>query len=63
MQVGKKYKPYSKKQLCLLYGVSDMTLKSWLRPIKTKLGAYRGKSYSPMQIQIIFDLLGEPEEL
>lgn len=63
MKEVKKYKPYSKKQLCLLYGVSDLTLKSWLSPIKDNLGEYRGKSYTPTQVKIIFNFLGEPEEL
>ncbi len=63
MRKTRKYKSYSKKQLTLLYGISDMTLKSWLKPIKSKLGTYRGKTYSPFQVQLIFDFLGEPEEL
>ena len=63
MKEEKKYKAYSKKQIILLYEVSDRTLTSWLAPIKDKLGEYRGKSYTPTQVKIIFDFLGEPEGL
>lgn len=63
MKEGKKYKAYSKKQLTRLYNISEVTLRSWLRPIENKLGTYRGKAYSPIQIKMIFDFLGEPEVL
>ncbi len=57
------YKSYSKKQLTTLYKISDVTLKAWLDPINDKVGKYRGKAYSPSQVKIIFEFLGEPEGL
>lgn len=58
-----KYKSYSKKELCSLYEVSMKTLQSWLAPLQGKLGDYRGRAYSPLQVKMIFEFLGEPEKL
>ncbi len=63
MAKEKKYKPYSKKELSNLYGISGRTLYAWLLPIRHKLGLYKGRTFSPSQVRKIFDFLGEPEEL
>lgn len=50
----------SKQQLAEAYNISFYTLKRWLEPIKEELGEYRGKTYTPKQVQMIYDLLGRP---
>ena len=55
-----KAKPTSKSQLAGMYGVSLVTLNKWLEPFKNDIGKYRGKCYTPLQIEIIFKSLGNP---
>ncbi len=50
----------SKHQLAEAYNVSLKTFKRWIEPIKGKLGEYRGKTYTPKQVQMIYELLGRP---
>ncbi|MCU4174001.1 hypothetical protein [Carboxylicivirga sp. N1Y90] len=50
----------SKIQLAEAYQVSLKTFKHWIQPIKGELGEYRGKTFTPKQVQIIYDLLGRP---
>jgi hypothetical protein len=58
-----KIKPLSKMQLANAYNVSLETLNSWLKPFKDKIGDYRGRMFTPKQVKIIFEELGEPGEL
>lgn len=54
----------SKTELANAYGkngISLQTLATWLKPFQNEIGEYRGKLYTPKQIQIIFDKLGRPE--
>jgi len=55
-----KIKAYSKKELCALYNISYRVLKVWLTPFKNKIGKYKGLKYTPAQVKIIFEVLGEP---
>lgn len=53
-------KNYSKTELARLYCVSIVVLRKWLKPHTKKIGVYIGKCYTPKQVQIIFEILGEP---
>lgn len=59
MDKALEIKGYSKKELAKLYAVSRLTLKSWLKPFEEKIGPYTGKCYTPNQIKIIIDSIGE----
>lgn len=56
-----KIKSYSAKELRNLYDVSHKTFSSWLKPIKDLIGIVEGKKYSPKQVKIIVEHLGEPD--
>lgn len=64
MQVHKEkelaVKPYSFKELCVLYGISGKTLVKWLRPFKNEIGEKIGRYYNVLQVQTIFNKLGVP---
>lgn len=53
-------KPYSKKELCALYGISDKTLIKWLQPFADEIGERIGRFYNIVQVRIIFKKLGIP---
>jgi hypothetical protein len=53
-------KAMNKKQLAGLYGVSVVTFSRWIKPFEKKIGAIKGKLYTPKQIREIYDCLGEP---
>lgn len=53
-------KRYTKKELTVLYNISYKTLKKWCKKIK-KLGNYE-TAYTPAQVVMIFNHLGNPEE-
>lgn len=55
-----KIQAYSKKQLADLYKISLLTLNSWLKPFENEIGCYRGKCYTPKQINTIFKYIGNP---
>jgi len=52
--------PQSKIQLAKDYKVSLKVFNLWIEPIKDELGEYRGKTFTPKQMRIIYDLLGHP---
>ena len=58
----KKNMAYSKGELKNLYNISWHQLRLWLEPFKEAIGEYKGGKYTPAQIKIIFDKLGEPGE-
>jgi len=58
-----RYKSVSKSQLSQAYNVSLRTLKLWLEPIGNSLGNYQGQAYTPKQVKMIVDFLGEPEKI
>lgn len=48
-------KTYSKSQLCLLFGVSNQTLNSWLKNSDDEtIKRYKGKVFTPKQVDYIF---------
>lgn len=53
-------KALSKKELANMYNVSVWVLRKWLKPHTDKIGAYIGRTYTPVQVQRIFELIGEP---
>jgi transposase-like protein len=53
-------KPYSTKEIAMLYGVCDKTLKKWLKPFEEYIGKKTGRYYTIAQVNIIFDKLGMP---
>ncbi len=50
----------SKIQLAEAYNVSLKTFKKWIEPLKGELGEYRGKTFTPKQVQKIYEHLGSP---
>ena len=53
-------KPYTHKELAALYRCSKKTLRTWLQLIEKELGPKAGHTYSPRQVRIIVEKLGEP---
>lgn len=53
-------KAYNKKQLAELYSINRDTLTNWLEPFKDKIGKKNGAIYTPKQVKVIFEYLGEP---
>lgn len=53
-------KAYNKSELAQLYGRSLKTFNAWLLPHIEKVGDFKGRSYTPAQVKIIFQILGEP---
>ncbi|HAF27768.1 MAG TPA: hypothetical protein DCG75_01860 [Bacteroidales bacterium] len=60
MEAQEKIAALSKNQLADAYNVSLRTFTSWIDPFKDDIGEYRGKTFTPKQVSIIFDLLGRP---
>jgi transposase len=54
-------KPYSLKELAVMYNVSKNTFKKWLEPINDQMGRRQGYYYNVHQVEIIFKYLGVPE--
>ena len=55
-----KIQAYSKLELATLYKVSRKTLYRWLCPFNQEIGEYRGRCFTPKQIELIFKKLGYP---
>ena len=53
-------RPYTTKELCNIYKISDKTLHKWLQPFRKKMGIKRGRYYTVAQVTIIFTSLGIP---
>lgn len=53
-------KVHTLKEIAIMYGVSDRTLKKWLLPFEEKIGKKVGWYYSVNQVKIIFQSLGLP---
>lgn len=54
-----KQKPMSIGQLASYYNVSKRTMRKWLVPFRAEIGSPEGNFYTPRQISIIFDKLGD----
>lgn len=55
-------RPYQKKDLERLYGVSSFILNTWLKPFEIELGERIGLYYNTRQVRIIFEKLGAPSQ-
>ncbi len=60
MEKSCHHPPLSKKELTIAYERSYETLRKWLAPHLDAIGEYAGGSYTPRQVGIIFDRLGDP---
>ena len=54
-------KPYTMKQLRQLYGLSDKTMRKWLKQFESDIGEKNGNLFNVNQVKIIFEKLGRPE--
>jgi len=55
-------RPYTLKELSGLYGVSKTVMRNWIFPLQTRLGERVGHYYSVLQVKLIIEHLGWPEE-
>lgn len=53
-------KPYTMKELCDIYQVSDKTMRKWLEPFAEQIGKRQGHIYNVAQVTKIFINLGVP---
>ena len=56
-------RPYCLKELAALYEVKPRTIKIWLQPFLSVIGAKSGRFYTLKQVEIIFNKIGEPNEI
>jgi hypothetical protein len=56
-------RPYSKKELCDIYGISRKVLAVLLKPFLKEIGPIRGRYYTVAQVEIIFNKIGLPYEI
>ena len=56
----KEIRPYSTKELAIIYDVCDKTMKKWIKPFVAEVGEKNGRYYSVAQVKVIFDKLGVP---
>ena len=53
-------RPYCLKELAELYDVKPRTIKIWLEPFSSSIGAKKSRFYTLKQVEIIFSKIGEP---
>lgn len=53
-------KPYSKKELAAIYGITPRSFSTWLKPFSNLIGRKIGKYYNINQVKMIVDKLGFP---
>jgi hypothetical protein len=63
MKEDKDVKPYTKKELAGLYGLSQKSFYSLFKSHESKVGKKHGRYYSPKQVAMIFRRLGKPTAL
>ena len=56
----KDVKPYTMKELCEIYQISDKTMRKWLEPFSEQIGKRQGHIYNVAQVVTIFAKLGVP---
>lgn len=56
----RKYPTLKPWQLREMYGIGEKGWHAWLKPFKEKIGPLRGKQFTPAQVKIIYECLGEP---
>ncbi len=57
---GFSIQPYTHKELAAHYRCSAKTFRRWLLQIAEDIGPRAGHFYSPRQVRIIVEKLGEP---
>lgn len=57
------YKAVSKTDFHLAYGCSPYTFRQWIKGIGGVLGMYRGGLYTPRQVALIVEHLGDPPQI
>lgn len=55
-------KRYKICDLATMYGVSKPTFRKWLQPYKQVIGRRIGNFYTSRQVNIIFEILGLPDQ-
>lgn len=58
-----RFRTANKTDVAQAYNIRLETLKKWLTPIDKELGDYLGRAYTPKQISMIVEHLGEPENI
>lgn len=58
-----KIKPYSKKELAQIYGISVRCLNNWINKFKTEVGDICGRYYNVNQVRVILAKLGLPDPM
>lgn len=53
-------KPYSKRELAQIYGISVKCLNNWIDKFKADVGDICGRYYNVNQVKVIFAKLGLP---
>ena len=55
-------KAYTKKELRLLYGVTQDVFRRWLKPFESDIPNYNphARILTPAQVKVIIEKLGEP---
>lgn len=53
-------KPYTKKELAEIYGISPRSFCTWFKKIEPQIGKKVGKYFSVNQVRLIIDKLGLP---
>lgn len=49
-----------KKDLALMYGVTVRTFSRWEKKFLNKIGPVYGRAYTPKQVRILIQCIGEP---
>ncbi|CAN5861057.1 hypothetical protein BH11BAC4_BH11BAC4_22600 [soil metagenome] len=55
-----RLRPYSKKELCTFYGISQKVLAKWLKPFQEEIGDCNGRYFTIAQVRVILERLGTP---
>ena len=53
-------KPYTPKEMRVMYNVSEKTFRNWIRPFMSEIGRRTAKSYTTLQVGKIFSYIGYP---
>lgn len=56
-------RPYTTKEMRMLYGVNWDTWKKWTAPFLSEIGEMTTRTYNVKQVKTIIDKLGFPEKL
>ncbi len=53
-------KPLSTTEIAQLYGITNKTLRRWLKKHMAFIGVRDGRYYTSLQVKVIFERLGVP---